>query len=250
MLHEGDSRAVRVECLQQLRLLIGVRGTISTLGVLGTISSAQSGLHALTHHLWIQAATKSRLCSATRDFPVASPLRCSTCENGECAFERHGRPCVCGRSNFASAVFVFDFQSGVGTVGGGEVGEIVGKMLLSKLEQAEEKLDDGVHAVVRACCSALWVVGVGIWFAVGALYCAGPRVHAMCVRVASAELHRLESVDEDDLEAARRKRLEQMKRVHKQKQEWLGEACGRAWPSARASLQRNHQAMQPSVAFL
>jgi hypothetical protein len=38
------------------------------------------------------------------------------------------------------------------------------------------------------------------------------------------ELHRLERMEEDDLELVRRKRLETMKRNHKQKQEWLG-AC-------------------------
>jgi hypothetical protein len=45
-------------------------------------------------------------------------------------------------------------------------------------------------------------------------------------RLVVAELHRLERMEEDDLEAVRRKRLEMMKRNHKQKQEWLGEEGG------------------------
>lgn len=67
--------------------------------------------------------------------------------------------------------------------GAPDVGEVIGRALLSKLEQAEERLDD--------------------------------------------EIHRLETMDEDEIENMRRKRLESMKRVHRQKLEWSALGHGR-----------------------
>ena len=42
-----------------------------------------------------------------------------------------------------------------------------------------------------------------------------------------SELHRLENLGEDDLEALRRKRLENMKKMNEQKKEWLTQGHGK-----------------------
>ena len=43
-----------------------------------------------------------------------------------------------------------------------------------------------------------------------------------CLSPHHAEIHRLETVTEDDIEEMRRKRLESMKKVHQQRAEWSG----------------------------
>lgn len=44
-------------------------------------------------------------------------------------------------------------------------------------------------------------------------------------RQLDAELEQLENLDVDDLEKLREKRLEEMKKVHQQKQNWISIVC-------------------------
>lgn len=102
-------------------------------------------------------------------------------------------------------------MSGAPPSASGDVGEVLGRVLLSSLEKAEEKLDAGACG----CAARGW--SAQVW----------PHTP-----VCAAELQRLETLDEDDIEAMRRKRLESLKRVHQQRQEWIGAAWGRVgWPA-------------------